>query len=316
MEITLNQSTWLINFEYVIRNFNLLNPEKLNICFGEGLLSFHPVIYSMIGAMALKTIENKGKINISGSEAMQLFLNKDMGLNNIIKGTKKAEFNGKIIPITVIKDDVELKHFIQDIIPLFHCPIEKASPIKYVLSEMIRNVLEHSKSSYGAVVCARYSNKSNRISVGIVDIGSGIFKSLSKSHHVDSPSDALILALTPGITGTTKRLGGTAENAGAGLFFTRSIAKLSKNAFLLYSSNAMYKLRRGKNDQILNPNPQKDNHSLREFPDQIWSGTIVGVDFALDEQPQFETLLVQIRKAYSLDVKNKNKEKYKKPKFI
>ena len=181
---------------------------------------------------------------------------------------------------------------------------------------MIRNVLEHSKSPYGAVVCARYSNKSNRTSVGIVDIGSGIFKSLSKSHHVDSPSDALILALTPGITGTTKRLGGTAENAGAGLFFTRSIAKLSKNAFLLYSSNAMYKLRRGKNDQILNPNPQKDNHSLREFPDQIWSGTIVGVDFALDEQPQFETLLVQIRKAYSLDVKNKNKEKYKKPKFI
>lgn len=298
-----------MNFEYVAKNFSISNTEVLDISFGEGFLSFHPIVYSMIGAMASKVLSHKGEILLSGSQKMQDYLNIQMGLNQIISGTKTSESNGVIIPITVIKNDTDLKYFIQDIVPIFHCPIEIASSLKYVFSEMIRNVLEHSHSKEGAVVCAKYSKTSNRISIGIVDIGHGISKTLSKSYRVESPSHALILALTPGITGTTAKLGGTAENAGAGLFFTRSIAKLSKNAFILYSSNAMYKLRRGYNDQKINSEPTKDNHSLREFENQDWTGTIVGVDFALDNQPLFETLLNEIRKAYSVDVRNRNKEK-------
>ena len=49
-------------------------------------------------------------------------------------------------------------------------------------------------------------------------IGVGIKTTIATVHRVISDSDAIRLALTPGITGTTRRIGGTDYNAGAGLF--------------------------------------------------------------------------------------------------
>src|SRR3989344_3689582 len=91
-------------------------------------------------------------------------------------------------------------------------------PIRYVMSELMRNVFEHAESKIGAIVCAQYFSKTNRISIGIVDRGVGIKETISQSYAVKSHSEAIRLALTPGITGTTKRIGGTDYNAGAGLF--------------------------------------------------------------------------------------------------
>jgi len=316
MQINLKQNTWLMNFEYMAKNFSTDDPSLLHIDFGEGFRSFHPLVYSMVGAMALEVKRNNGTITISGDEAAVNYLNKNIGLDNLISSKKSSSYNSVLIPLTQIRNDIELKHFIQDIVPLLHCPIESAGPIKYVFSEMIRNVLEHSKSKNGAIVCARYSESTNRISIGISDTGIGITKAISQSHNPSDNAHSLILALTPGITGTTSRLGGTAYNAGAGLFFTRSIAKLSKNVFILFSSDTMYKLRRGRNDGTINADPLKDNHSLRSFAGQNWEGTLVGIDFTLENQPQFEALLSDIRAAYKVDVRNRNKEKYRKPKFI
>jgi hypothetical protein len=62
------------------------------------------------------------------------------------------------------------------------------------------------------------------------DVGRRRRESMALSHRVPTDAAALRLALQPGITGTTHRIGGTEFNAGAGLFFTKSIASLSRTS--------------------------------------------------------------------------------------
>jgi anti-sigma regulatory factor (Ser/Thr protein kinase) len=191
-------------------------------------------------------------------------------------------------------------------VPLLHAPAEVADPIKYVFSEMVRNVLEHSDSPIGAFVAAQYYAETHRIAIGIADAGIGIFNHMKRFHHVTNSKEAITLALQPGITGTSSRIGGTKFNAGAGLFFTKSIASFSKNMFLLYSGDAAYRLMRGPANRSikLQTNPLDDAHL---FPADLpyWPGTLVGIDINVVQGVKFAELLDQIRKSYYLDVKRK-----------
>ena len=174
-------------------------------------------------------------------------------------------------------------------------------------------MFEHSESKIGAILCAQYLKKTNRISIGIVDRGVGIKKTISQAYRVATDSDAVRLALTPGITGTTQRIGGTAYNAGAGLFFIKSIAKVNRAFFVIYSGHALYKLLKTPSEERvrLYGDPNKDKHSQgEEFP--YWQGTAVGVDISLDSRAEFANLLKMISDTYSKTVKARRKEYYKK----
>ena len=204
-------------------------------------------------------------------------------------------------------------------IPLLHASPENADPIKYVVSELIRNVLEHSFSSVGAIICAQYLKNTRRISIGVADRGIGIAESIRKSHPARDDKAALNLALRPGITGTTAKIGGTEYNAGAGLFFTRNIAKASRNFFLIYSGNAYYKQLTKSSAQPMQlklfADPFSDPCTVRDNAAK-WQGTIVGIDIASEGGRDFSRLLGEIRSAYSIDIKAQRKRKYKKPRFI
>lgn len=225
------------------------------------------------------------------------------------------EASGRFIPLTQIQSSHDLKAAITDLVPLLHAPPHVADPIRYVFSEMARNVLEHSGSPVGAFVCAQYYRKSNRIAIGIADAGIGIRASMARSHNVATDKDAIRLALQPGVTGTTSRLGGTEFNAGAGLFFTKSIAALSRNFFLLYSGDALFKLLRTPQAQQseLHADPAMDRHRFVEEPH--WPGTAVGIDVSVEQEIEFAMLLDEIRKAYSIDLKKRKRAYYKKIRF-
>jgi hypothetical protein len=207
--------------------------------------------------------------------------------------------------VTQIRTTEELRKAIADLVPLLHAAPEVADPIKYVFSEMVRNVLEHSSSPVGAFVAAQYYPETRRIAIGIADAGVGILEHMRRFHRVQSAQEAIRLALQPGITGTTARIGGTEFNAGAGLFFTKSIASFSQNMFLLYSGDAAYRLMKGDPDVVeLHTDPNDDGHL---FPVGLppWPGTVVGIDINVDRGLAFADLLEKIRKAYYLDVKRK-----------
>ncbi|MEK6936372.1 MAG: ATP-binding protein [Nanoarchaeota archaeon] len=322
MKIHLSNSVWIGNIDPFIHSFDTTNDKILEITSHKKWVSVHPIVLCMIAGLGLFIRKINSELNFEKMEATSKHYFERMGLFKILKldsGIKITphEPTGRFIPLQLITNSEELDDFIKEMIPLLHLQPEQAEPIKYIISELVRNVFEHASSPDGAIVCAQYYKKSNTIRIGVVDMGVGIKKTLEKFHHPSDDIKALSLALTPGITGTTTKIGGTATNAGAGLFFIKSLAKMSRDFFMIYSGKAMYKLLKNpKNKQIkLISDPMKD-HFSSETNLPFWKGTVVAIDLCLDNTLNFNELLDLIRKVYREGRKQQNKLKYKKPRFI
>ena len=177
-------------------------------------------------------------------------------------------------------------------------------------------MIEHADTENGAILCAQYYKKSNSIRIGIADTGVGVKTTINRSYSAKTDLEAIQLALTPGITGMTRREGGTEQNAGAGLFFIKSIASVNRDFFIIYSGDSLYKLlRKTTKRPHLNADPFLDRHS-KESSLPYWRGTIVGIDITLDQTEEFSKLLDFIRKTYTTAVRERKKARHKKPKFI
>lgn len=318
MKIHIPNAAWLNSIDPFLEGFDPTHPDELQITFHKKWMSIHPMVLSMIASLGIgmapssitcELLEAKSKNYL---ERMGLF--DLLGIESGIHITKH-EAAGRFVPLTQIKTSEELTRFITDVTPLFHLKPIHAEPLRYVLSELIRNVLEHSMSEQGAIVSAQYYSKSNTIRVGIADTGVGVWQTINHSYNPKNDLAALQLALTPGITGTTKREGGTEYNAGAGLFFIKSIATVNKDFFVIYSGKAMYKLLKRKGKRIvLHANPFEDRHSKRDdLPS--WAGTAVGIDLSLDTTQEFSLLLKLINETYNQAIKDRKKAKHKNPQF-
>jgi hypothetical protein len=121
----------------------------------------------------------------------------------------------------------------------------------------------------------------------------------------------------PGISGTTMRHGGTAENAGAGLFFVKSISMVTRSNFLIHSGKGVYKLLKRRPDVRsirLNSNPDKDRNSqIGNAP--AFPGTLIAIDINLDKIEEFSSLIALIRNAYFNAVKERKADRFR-PRFI
>lgn len=321
MRIHLPNSAFLGNIDPFLRTFDPQNPDILEITANKKWISIHPVVLSMVAALGL-TLKPENilfeKLEATSKHYLErIGLFKLLGLTSGIKITER-ESAGRFIPLSKICSSDELSRFIIDMVPLLHLKPYQAEPIKYTVSELVRNVFEHSCSKNGAILCAQFYKKSNTIRIGIVDSGIGIKQSINVSYKTGSDLEAIKLALTPGITGTTNKIGGTEFNAGAGLFFIKSIAKVSKDFFMLYSGNAMYKqLKSGADAKriILHIDPFKDRHSIcDDLP--YWQGTAVGIDISLGQKREFSELLDFMRNTYIKAISEQKKAKYKKARFI
>ena len=319
MKIYLPNSAFLGNIDSFLREFDPASPETLNITANKNWISVHPVVLSMLAALGL-TVKPEN-IHCEKLEAKSRHFVR-MGLFKILKiaseiSVVEHEAAGRFIPLTQIRSSQELTKFISEMIPLLHLEVEAAKTIGYIVSELVRNVIEHARTENGAVLCAQYYKKSNTIRIGIADTGLGIKQTINQSWPAKSDMEAIGLALTPGITGTTHREGGTEQNAGAGLFFIKSIASVNRDFFVIYSGRALYKLLRKAPSRrlALHADPLKDRHSKDEdLP--FWRGTIVGIDITLDQTQEFSLLLDAVRKTYSTAVRERKKAKYKRPRFI
>ena len=325
MRIHLPAGAWIGNIDQFIRSFDTSDEKVLEITSHEKWVSVHPVVLCMITALGLFMRKHKSKINFQKMEAKSKHYFERMGLFRALDLNSEMTIishdpTGRFIPIQKITNSEELDNFIKEMIPLLHVGPSHAEPIKYVMSELVRNVLEHANTTDGAIVCAQYYKKSNTIRLGVVDTGLGIKSTLFRYYHPKTDSDAILLALTPGVTGTTKKVGGTEFNAGAGLFFIKSLAKIKRNNFMIYSGNGMYKLlktQKGKQIKILT-DPRMDRISCgNNFP--FWRGTVVAIDLCLDEDIDFKRLLDLIGEAYReayREAKRGQAFRYKRPRFL
>jgi anti-sigma regulatory factor (Ser/Thr protein kinase) len=319
MRIHLPNSAFLGNIDSFFRGFDPREPEKLQITSNKKWISVHPLVLTMIAALGQQVTPDNLAFEILEAKSKHYF--ERMGLFKILRlhsgiSINEHDSSGRFIPITQIQNSEGLSRFITEMVPLLHLTPEHAEPICYILSELIRNVLEHADSSSGAFVAAQYYPKTNTVRIGICDVGVGISKTIRRSHHAADDLQAIRLALTPGITGTTPREGGTTHNAGAGLFFVKSIASVNEDFFGIYSGNSFYKLlRQAPRQDVLHSDPMKDRHSAANtYP--YWQGVAIGIDMKLDAHEQFTRLLAHIRTVYTKAVRERKKVHYKKPKFI
>ncbi len=314
MRIHLPHGAFLGNIDQFIQSFDPKEPEKLEITMVEKWSWVHPVVLSMIASLAItlkkKNISCQKITTKSGHYLERMGLFKFLGIESGLK-IVEHDSSGRFIPLTQIKNSNELSKFITDMIPLLHLAPKQVEPIRYIVSELVRNVLEHADVAQGAMICAQYFKKSNTIRIGLADTGVGIRSSLNRSHSTTDDIEAIKLALVPGVTGTTTREGGTAQNAGAGLFFIKSIAYTNKNFFILYSGTGMYKLLKRKSDKVvLHANPTIDRHSENNTLPK-WQGTVIGIDISLDSTNEFTFLLDLIRDTYSKAVRERRNQKYR-----
>jgi anti-sigma regulatory factor (Ser/Thr protein kinase) len=319
MKIHLPNSAFLGNIDSFLRGFDPTTPTTLEITAHDKWISIHPVVLAMIAALGLTIkptdIHCEKFAARSSHYPVRMGLFKVLGLSSDIN-VVEHESAGRFIPITQIQTSDQLTKFITEMIPLLHLEAEQAQTIGYIVSELVRNVIEHAQAQNGAILCAQYYKKSNSIRIGIADTGVGIKKTINWSHFAKTDIEAIQLALTPGITGTTRKEGGTEQNAGAGLFFIKSIASVNRDFFVIYSGNSLYKLLKSTSKRLqLNADPFDDRHSTKDnLP--YWNGTIVGVDITLDQTKEFSLLLDAIRKTYGTAVRERRKARYKRPRFI
>lgn len=313
-----NQGT-LQNFRNFAETLDFDEPEKLEISMDEKWVNTNPAQLALTAALALKVGKQNAEI-IGTVPKSAMYLDR-MGLYDFVKTSspfkdyRHKEPAGRFVPITVIKNGEDQSRFVTEMIPLFHLDEQNSKILSYIVGELVRNVLEHSYSRDGAVVVAQYYKKSNRISFAICDTGIGLWKSL-QIWHPRTDTDALKLALLPGVSGTTKKLGGTAENAGAGLFFIKSIAKIARGYFVIYSGKSSYTLLKSRPDvkNKLHSDPFRDHYTLSENVPRL-DGTLVAVDFKLDQTLEFRELLSEIRDIYEEAIRDR-KQVIRKPNFI
>lgn len=228
-------------------------------------------------------------------------------------GIIEHEEAGRFLPVTQVKNRSEVSAVIGDVSAMLHLheDPESLAAVQYCVSELIRNVLEHSGSEDGAFVCAqRYTKKPpHRVTLAVADCGQGIAAHLGRviQEAKNNNMVAIQLAMRPGITGAVPGLYGTPDNAGAGLFITRSIAKGTGGYFLIVSGNAAYRLRR----------TNKDNEQLKLFFDPFddilsdcwdipfnWKGTAVTIEIRTDRIDNykgfFQWIFSQIPKRKSI----------------
>jgi hypothetical protein len=107
-------------------------------------------------------------------------------------------------------------------------------PMGYCFREIIRNVFEHSGEKRCAIYAQRWAN--GFIEVAIVDRGKGIRNSLEGKQRVENDRDALMTAMTAGVSGSAKTPDGQWGNSGFGLFVLSELGK-ALGSFSLCSGN-------------------------------------------------------------------------------
>lgn len=324
MKVYLSPSDYLKHFDRFVDALELSDPDKLEVLTHPKWINVHPAILTLVASLAMQV--GKENVSLPDLTATSGSYLDSMGLFNFTNQKSpyhihKKDSSGRFVPLSIIKTPSEQTEFITEIVPMLHLDARKADAIRYVIGELVRNTLEHSLSKHGAVVAAQYYKKSNTIRIGICDGGIGIRKSLEQfwPGHAQNDIDAIKWALLPGVSGTTTVAGGTGDNAGAGLFFIKSIAKIARNYFMIYSGSGIYKLllrdKRFKNPR-LTLNPEEEHHSERSDAPYL-CGTLVAVDLTLDgDIDAFDELLARIRDNYSNALRQRKKQQYKRFKFV
>ncbi len=193
----------------------------------------------------------------------------------------------------VIRDFQDVSRFraSAERLTLSHC-LDAADALKFVMTELGRNVVQHSGSKAGGVAIAQHFPDRKALQVAICDLGQGVRASLSDRYpELKADREAVRMAVLPHSSGAPAEGGPyqtSLQNAGLGLFFSREIAWRSGGSFWLGSGNALLGVRGDLPETFEAENPAAER-VYRKI--ENWPGTVVAMDFPVDGIPDFPGIL-------------------------
>jgi anti-sigma regulatory factor (Ser/Thr protein kinase) len=317
MRIGLPDRAYLADLERFLSLISDDGSPHLTFAPKQGLFSLHPLVLCIIASLADDCVANGGSVSVEGLVAnnstrylqrMGLFEHMGVEINLPVAAHDPS---GRFIPLTRIVDNTDLTRFVTDFVPLLHATPGEADSVKYVLFELVRNVLEHAGSRERGALAAAQVTKSGRLLIGVADSGIGVRASLSRSHAVHDDQAAIELAFQPGVTGTTAQFGGNETNGGAGLFFMKAMSVLARHHMVMVTGDKLMKLLSQpirRNGPEIKARLTEDRVRWRDLS-FVYPGTAVGVDITVKETLAFNDLLKEIREVYHVNVRKSNRER-------
>ena len=115
--------------------------------------------------------------------------------------------------------------------------------LKYLISEMMDNVVSHSCSTHGGFIAAQYFKARNKVQVVIVDNGIGLMQSLSSHYSLSTEEEAILKAMEKEVTGSNAfdPYNQVQKHAGLGLFFLSKILQYTKGRHIIISNDTVYR---------------------------------------------------------------------------
>ena len=154
----------------------------------------------------------------------------------------------------------------------------------YLFTEMMNNVVDHSKSPVGGFAMAQYYPQNRKIQFAIADRGIGFLKNVKlKLPNVNNEIEAIEKALEKGFTATTQTMYGQERNAGFGLYAMTQIIENVKGQFVIISNNGLYRYN------------TETNTIERKTLDIAYKGVIVAFEF---EEGNINLTLDEFKRSY------------------
>lgn len=186
--------------------------------------------------------------------------------------------------------------------------IEYINTLRYVLSELLYNTLEHGIAFFEdsdswnkrlpSLIQFTWYVKRNEIQFIVADVGMGIRRHLVQTYpEIEDDEQALRKAIQPQVSGTFGKSDPytSKNNAGMGLFLSTNIVRRLRADMHIVSGNA-----------VLHVSPADVTTRRLEY---AWPGTFALVSIGLEEQAGFDlhSLMAEFRQAASREQEAKSK---------
>ena len=167
----------------------------------------------------------------------------NIGLPSTLGYNGDVPIRKNFVPLTRVNTNKDIKPFIDKTAELLDLDdTELADALKYSLTELLRNVVQHAHSRIGGIASAVYYPTKGIVEITIADIGRGLRPSLKEAYpELNKDEKALRFALLPHVSGTftSGNYRNMKDNAGLGLFFVKEIASRAYGGFFLASGGAL-----------------------------------------------------------------------------
>lgn len=168
--------------------------------------------------------------------------------------------------------------------------------IQYSVSEMARNVLNHSKSQ--GFIASQYAQRTDLVRLAIADFGIGIKDSFTNTSYWDDEMDdigAIKKALEPEVSSKIEnQYSGYSTNAGLGLTLMKMLSEKFGGTFTVVSNTGFVNLYNQYNISI----------------DKEFNGTLCAMSFKRNRTTKFPEIFESIKIELGVDDQDQNKPQF------